>query len=343
MEHLTYLVNRLSGDTQPKRHAYKRVFWGLAALCMVLWLTIPGLADEIPGLADEFDAAVTEQYEELPPLDAPFDQSLAVPEQGSTRSVFPILRPTVVEVPQIDSRDGHLPRYYLKVGGLVPLGGGQHEDLLGSGWTVQVGYRDWLSPRADETGFFFDLGGGFTHNGRHSSGPVSPGVFHADGDDHDHMLDEFYETNLTEARRGFVQAALGRRYEPRCCFKPGHHRMQFTVRGGGRISHANLWVDNLPTEALQEVIDDHLGHGHDPDGLEFRSEVQEQYTETYTGVFGNIGIGVMYYDVSWRKWRLGDVALQAELEFSHDWVTLQGFDDDGLGGFAQMLTLSFLR
>jgi len=329
-------ATRHSDRSRPSRHAKMRVLLGFAALLLAVWVVTP-------VMADQNDGTVTEQNDEQPTTEPSFEQALSVPEQGVTPLVFPLPQPTFVEFPEIESRDGHLPRRFVRIGSVVTLGGGQLEDMFGPGWTVQLGFRDWLSSQIDESGFFVECGAGFTHNGRHGSGVVTPGVFHASGDDHDHVLAEFLESNLAEARRGFVQAAFGRRFLPDCFCNSERRRMQLTVRGGSRLSHVKLWLDNSPTDALQEVIDDHLAHGHDPDGLEFRTDVRDQYTQTYLGIFGAAAIGVMYYDVHWGTWRLGDIALEAELELSHDWIDFAGFDDDALVSFAQMLSVSFLR
>jgi hypothetical protein len=343
MERLMYSATRMSDRSQSSRHAGKRVLLGLAALFLVVWATPPIMADQIDG-------TVEQQNDEQPTVEPSFEQpqfgpaqDAFGPAQDATPLVFPLPQPTIVQLPEFESQDGHLPRRFVKVGSVVTSGGGQLEKMFGPGWTVQLGVRDWLSSQVDESGFFVDLGAGFTHNARHGGGVVSPGVFHASGDDHDHALAEFFESNLTEARRGFLQAAFGRRFVPDFFCNTERRRVQLTVRAGSRISHAKIWLDNSPTAALQEVIDEHIGHGHDPDGLEFRTDVRDQYTKTYAGIFGVVGIGVMYYDVSWGTWRLGDVALEAELELSNDWIDMPGFDDDALVSFAQLLTVSILR
>ena len=90
-------------------------------------------------------------------------------------------------------------------------------------------------------------------------------------------------------------------------------------------------------------MDEHEGHGHDPDLFEFRNAVETTGTDTYSGIFGGVGFGLMYYDVRWNDWRLGDIALEAEVEFTHDWIDLRGFQDNGLSTVVGMLTASFLR
>ncbi len=244
----------------------------------------------------------------------------------------------------LDSLDGHMPRIYYKSGVFGVAGSGDFENIFNGGWTAQVGYRDWLNPNNPGSGNFVEFGGGFTVNSRGSRkrGTVG-GVFHAAGDDHDHPLDELFQVQLQDAYRGFVQAAVGHAFEPMRIRNSERHLLQLSLRGGGRIGHLSASFDREPTSGLQAVIDDHLAHGHTADGLEFRSTVKTQDTDTYGGLFGSIGAGLLYYDVYWGDWCLGDLAVEAEVEFAHDWINLAGFDDSGLGMVAGMFTVTWLR
>jgi hypothetical protein len=234
---------------------------------------------------------------------------------------------------------------YFKGGAVWPLGDGFFEKHLGVGWTAQFGMRQPLYRSPSPWMLFAEFGGGYTANTGLSNRPVTTsGIAFFPNDDHIHQANDFYDTQIVELQRGFVQGALGAYYYPGRFNRPGerlfHVNARLGVRGGGMKA---VYHDEVQAGLLR-VWEAHAGpegHGHDPLLAQYFPDRKDP--ELFFGLFGSVGAGLTYYDARIFGRRFCDITLSAEVEFAHEWFDAgaYGHTDNGLGSFTPMLSVAF--
>ena len=236
--------------------------------------------------------------------------------------------------------------FYAKSGIVVPIGGGTFEDTVGTGWTFQAGIRQPLFGAHDDRKIYYlDVGGSFTENNSNgnsivTSGAIVPTTALVDPLPAPTTLEDFFFTELDHLRSGSAHAAFGFFYFPERFNRDGQQRFWVNVRGGGRIGHVHATYRHTATPALEAAI-----AGLSPAITQFDLRSDTNDTDTFQGLFGNAGFGVMLHDVHLGSAYLGNVALGVELEIGHDWMDLADFsrDDTGFLTFSSLVTLTFSR
>ena len=247
--------------------------------------------------------------------------------------------------------------FYLRTGALMPLGEGILEDHLNPAWTIQGGV---MQPIAYSDGhcwtFSAEFGGGltdFANGGSFFRG----GTFFTPEEGIEIPIDEFGKWKLDDVRRTSFHLALGGRYEPPG-WNNGSRGVQIGLRSGVRVGRIHGEWFYEPGQPLQQIVNDRIALGLDPDLFELRNEIDDlqvsntgeitlaedgNRSETFAGLFTSVSVGVTYYDVCLGSWRLGDVTIGAEVEFSYDWFDLGHNQDDALRSLSTLFTILFTR
>lgn len=235
---------------------------------------------------------------------------------------------------------------FIKGGAVFSLGDGFFEKKIGTGWTVQMGLRQPLLRPADRPWVLFaEYGAGYTANPGLSRRPVTTsGIAFFPNDNHVHVIADFYDTQLVELQRAFVQGAMGWYYYPEFANKPGERLFHVNARLGLRAGGMRTIYANSVQLGLRSTWEIHAGpngHGHSPNEAQYFPDAKEP--ELFFSTFGSFGIGMTNFDAKLFGRKFADVTFGAEIEIGHEWFDAgaYGHGDPGFGSYTPMLSLAF--
>lgn len=233
---------------------------------------------------------------------------------------------------------------FVKTGAVFSFGDGFFEKRIGTGWTTQVGLRQPLYRAAGPWMMFAEFGGGYSANPGLSNHPVTTsGTVFFPAEDHVHFEESFYDTQLVELQRYFVQGALGVYYYPAFLNSPGQRLFHVNARGGMRCGGMEAVYSHDVQVGLRTAVETHTGAGgsFDRNLTQFFPDARDP--ELFFGLFTSIGTGFTYYDACLFGRRFADITLSLDVEFGHDWFNTgaYGHNDPGFGSMTPTISLSF--
>lgn len=232
---------------------------------------------------------------------------------------------------------------FVRSGPVFSLGGGVLNDGLKTGWAIESGLQLPLfdvPTGGGPLGFFLELGGEYADN--HRSGPlVDPGdTFFCLLCHHDDKVSELYQTQITDVQRVAFQAALAGSYFP-AFFDPAANQPRLSLtwdlgmRAGVGIAHFNYTPTAIRALTQQLYIANHFNVAELP------TRTSGDQTGFLFGLYGSLGVGITFPNVSVSQYTLGDVTVGAQVQFAHDWINLRGADDTyGLGTLTPLFSVA---
>lgn len=276
-----------------------------------------------------------------------------------------LVQPTVVQPPpeailgagDIDGVPEPVWEFFFRAGAVIPLGG-DPEDHLRTGWTFQLGLREPLAMPRPSLILFHEFAGSYTANPGDNAPIDIPGFFQGlnPPDDHIHFVrggvlvagtlpptpdqvGPFWTTRLRELQRLGVHYALGATWAAGTFDGVASGRTFFMVRTGIRGGYVNPEYHKIQEPLIVEGIREHFGHNHR--NILISSDGGRD-SGGFFGLFQSLGAGLTLRDATWIGRFPGDITLAAELEFSHEWISLGDYSRGrGVSTFMPMLTVNF--
>jgi hypothetical protein len=276
------------------------------------------------------------------------------PKTASPNSAAAPASPATVPLTTVD--DGHgeasLPwgwEVYVDSGPTFAVGGGLSNHVT-SGWVVEGGARQMISCVKQPWALFVDLGVGFTTIGGNAS-PVETSIIAAMPDSTSHVINDFFLTTLAEYRQLSGHVALGGSYYPAMLnddVAPGARagrEVFLTGRFGVRAGFFSTEYNQTATPGgITELLALEAIHNNNGQSLPVFHILDNgvKNHDAFVGMFGGLGVGVRWHEASLAGFRLGDVAVGAEVVLGNDWFNLRDFaENTNLLTISPRLTLSF--
>ncbi len=247
--------------------------------------------------------------------------------------------------------------FSLRSGATFTVGGGFLERHIKPSWRLEGGAgRPILHSDNHRWSVALEFGGSLSVGG--GAGVQSyDGVFFTPEEGVEFPLNDMGKFDVSDYRQTAVELALSVYRHPSCRTERWYRRVAFYSRNGVRLGRVHARVRFKPSEALQSLVDDRIGLGMDPDRFQFRgldenlvvNDAGQVTTEdvnrsdSFVGLFTTIGAGLVKPDVELGSWRLGDLWVGVEAQFSYEWFDLDVDNDDGIMTFSTLFQVTIMR